>query len=109
MEIAFSSKSLRDLCAEENIATEQLGKKSANMLQHRLNDIRAASCVNELPTGNPRVINNRKQDTYLIDLHDDICILICANHNKNPVTESNTIDWKKVSRVKVIKVGVYHD
>lgn len=99
---------MRDLCVNEKKAIDELGIPAAKLLRHRLADIRAADTVNELLVGNPRLSDNKKHNSYVIDLLDDACLMFCANHNNNPTTLSNTVDWTKVSRIKVTKIGACH-
>lgn len=104
MEVAFTTKSLRQLCESEAKAKKELGEDIAEKLKHRLADLRAAIYVNDLIVGKPREIDQQ----FAVDLGDDFSIIFCANHNANPLLKGGKIDWSKVTRIKIFKIGDSH-
>lgn len=108
LELAFSTKRLRDICVSEATAKRELGTEVALALQHRLADIRAATCIRDVVAGHPRPAVGRGNDTYLIDLPAGVHLLLRSNHAQPPVTAGNRIDWDKVSRIKIIEIGPTH-
>ena len=40
-----------------------------------------------------------------IDLRDHVVMVLVANHAKTPRTKSGEVDWARVSRVKILKIG----
>ncbi len=49
LELAFETKRLREICENEEIASQELGAEGAERLKHRLADLRAAGSIEELP------------------------------------------------------------
>ena len=102
MELAFESESLRTLCESETDAKRELGPAVAEILRHRLADLRAAASVNDLLAGRPRFTDDADQEYIIVDLYDGYRLVLAANHPKNPLTETGRLDWTRVSRIKVL-------
>ena len=108
MQLSFESKALRAICENETEAKSKLGTKAASLLQHRLADLEAASSIDDLLLGNPRLRDGAGGDTMVLDLCDGYIIAFTANHEKNPVTEDNQLDWGRVTRIKIIDIVSDH-
>lgn len=76
-------------------------------LKHRLADLEAASTAADLVAGRSRAAN--PSGNYVIRLADGLCLEFAANHVKNPVDENGDVDWKKVSRIQIVRIGQCHD
>lgn len=107
MELAFTTRSLRLLCESKTKANKELGEETAEKFIRRLADLRAAICINDLVAGNPRELNHSSEQQFAINISDDLNIIFCANHNTNPLLKCSKIDWSKVTRIKILKIGEY--
>jgi hypothetical protein len=105
LELAFETKSLRDICESEERATIELGEAVGEALRHRLADLVAATSTKDVLVGRPR----RVDDYMVIDLGTTQRLVFKANHVENPKTESNDIDWNRVSRIKLLRIEGDHD
>lgn len=105
--LAFASKSLREICEVEEEAVRRFGKKVTETLKHRLADLEAAPTAVDLIAGRPQLQN--PSGNYAIRLVDGCCLEFAANHVKNPVDKNGDIDWKKVSRIQIVRIGKCHD
>lgn len=101
MELAFETKPLREMCESEEKAKRQLGAKVAAMLKQTLADLRAAASMEDLPFGKPRIEGRN----CILDLTAGYQLTITPNHTKNPMLTSNAVDWTKVSRIKILRIG----
>lgn len=108
MLLAFDTKSLRDICEDENQAKAELGVNAAGTLKRRLADLEAATLIKDILVGNPRVIPGTKSQEMIIDLTDGKQIILAANHPKNPRMADENIDWSKVTRVKILRIETIH-
>jgi hypothetical protein len=106
VELAFSERSLRQLCENKIAADRKLGAKIAGRLRRRLADLHAADFVNDLVTGQPREVAN---DHYTVLVIDDCSITFCPNHGTIPRLASGKVNWSKVSRVKIVKIGATNE
>ena len=102
MELAFESLSLRATCESETQARVELGEAVAEILKHRLADMRAAASTRDLLVGKPRV--DAGGHHMIIDVGDSYRIVFKANHVKCPMTENNEVDWARVNRIKILRI-----
>lgn len=107
MELAFHKKSLRKLCESESFAKRKLGSDIATQLKNRIADFRAIKYADDLTSMLPNIseINVSGELYFVANLHGDHIISFCANHPNNPIN-NNKIDWKKVRRIKIMRIGV---
>jgi len=105
--LAFASKSLREICETEERALRHFGKKVTESLKHRLADLEAAPTTADLIAGRPQLQN--PSGNYAVRLADGFCLEFAANHVKNPVDKNGDVDWKRVSRIQVVRIGKCHD
>jgi hypothetical protein len=105
LELAFDSKSLRDLCEKEAKARRELGPEVAQKLKHRLADMRAAESPKDLIVGRPRETESANPGCFVIDLAAGLLLSFCANHKRVPLLTSGGVDWSKVNRIKILAIG----
>lgn len=104
MELAFDSRQLRTICESEAHARGELGAAVAEMLKHRLADLRAATSVRDLVAGRPRLLEGTSDLCMALDLCAGYRVVFCANHPQNPVMATGGLDWLRVSRVKIMRI-----
>lgn len=105
MEIAFETIQLRQICESENRAKRILGEEIAAKLKSRLGDLRAMPNAAEL-LNVPYPLSLNDKEHILITLRNDYVMILCASHINNPLSNNGKIDWSKVTRVKVLEIGV---
>jgi plasmid maintenance system killer protein len=104
LDLAFDSRSLRTICEKEEETVREFGLSVAEVLKHRLADLRAAKSINDLVVGYPQVLDGTNNQQMAINLPDDYQVIFCANHPNNPVLENGFVDWSKVSRIKILQI-----
>lgn len=104
MQIAFISKSLRTVCENQADADAAFGAKVAEVLRHRLADLRAAEAMTDLIAGRPQLDDVAEQ--AVMELCDGYQIIISVNHPTTPKVETGTVNWEKVTRVKIVAIEV---
>jgi len=85
-----------------------LGDAVADKLKHRLADIRAARSVEDLPVGRPHIWRDDGKH-IAVELCDGQSLVFVANHTNNPITKAGILDWPKVSRIKIVRIGSEND
>lgn len=108
LQLAFDSKPLRTICESERHAKLEFGDAVAEILKHRLADMWAATSVRDLVAGRPRVLGGAAPPQMVVDLHDRYRVVFTANHTKNPMTETGDLDWKRVTRIKILRIERDH-
>jgi len=101
VDIAFTNKSLRHLCESDSAARKYFGADVAVRLRARLADIDAAVNGAELGAGRPRQVES---SLLALDLSEGYAMLLEAAEPK-PHIEKGGVDWRKVIRVKVLKIA----
>ena len=101
LQLAFETKYLRTLCERSADAIRDLGQDVARDLMRRLADLDSAVTVNDLLLGQPCASDN---GDLVIELVHGYRLECRANHPNNPTTTAGAIDWKKVSRIKIVGV-----
>lgn len=104
MELAFDTVLLRTICESEAHAKRELGGEVAEVLKHRLGDLRAATSVADLVAGQPRQLEGADRQHMAVNLPSGHRIVFSANHPNNPITETGDVDWHSVSRVKILRI-----
>ena len=104
MQLAFESKSLRNICESEDQSKLTLGAEVAEILKHRLADLRAAQSPLDLVAGRPRVLDGVNPQRMIVELCNGWRIVFSANHPHNPITEAGNLDWVRVSRIKISRI-----
>lgn len=105
MQLAFSQKSIREVCESEKKAKKKFGDEIAQQLIRRLADLRAAESVFELVVGNPRRIDGMSDGYMVIDIIEGVFMVFSANHLRMPMQKDGSTNWAKVSRIKISKIG----
>ena len=104
LQLAFESTRLRTICEKEDQAKSELPAAVAEILKHRLADLRVAQSPRELVAGRPRVRDGAGSQPMIVDLCDGWRIVFSANHLSNPVTEAGNLEWARVSRIKILRI-----
>lgn len=109
MNIVFSSTKLKELCEQERVATRKLGKSCFRKLKARLTDILAAANVSELVAGRPHPLERDRLGQFAVDLSGGKRLVFeCAN-DPEPLNDAGGIDWARVTVVRIVFIGDYHD
>jgi hypothetical protein len=101
LEISFEKKSLRELCENQDKASQSLGEKAADQLRRRLADLRAATSIADLVAIQPRFPDG---ETATLELCDGCEIVFRSNHLDAPKRKSGKLDWSRVTRIKIMNV-----
>lgn len=104
MELAFETKSLRDICESETQAKREFPLPIVESLKRRLGDMRAAIAVVDLPAGQPHGLVISGLECMAVNLNDGYRVIFCANHTKKPITENGVVDWARVNRIKILRI-----
>lgn len=109
MEIDFKDKKLRELCEQERVAERKLGAACARKLRSRLADLQAANCVTDLVAGRPHTLDGNRAGQFAVDLAGGRRLVFEPDHNPVPMRDDGGIDWSRVTRVRIVYLGDYHD
>ena len=111
MNILFRSKKLRELCHDETLATRTLGQPSAQKLRTRLDDLAA---INNLSfarklAGRFHPLTRDLDGGFSLDLHGGHRLVFEPGEDPLPRLNDGSLDLSKVTCIRVILIGDYHD
>ena len=110
IEILFLNADLQRLCEEQKIAVRKLGPDSARKLRARLADLRAAAAVSSLVPGHPHPLKGDRAGQFAVSLAGGARLVFEPANDPVPiVARDGSVDWTRVTRVRVVFVGDYHD
>ena len=111
MDILFASKKLEQLCHDDLLATRTLGAPSARKLRARLDDLIAAANLDymrKLP-GRFHGLSKDRAGQFALDLHGGYRLVLRPADEPLPKRSDGTLNLSKVTTIKVVFVGDYHD
>lgn len=103
MIVAFQTEKLRKICEDDEVATEQLGAPVAAALRERIADLRAASRIDDLVVGRPR-LSGHTGELLTLDLGPDARSVWTANHVPLRLNKDEHVDWTRTTRVRLITI-----
>ena len=109
VDIFFLSPALEQLCYDERLQQKQLGKIGAKRLRSRLSDIEAASRVTDLVAGRPHPLKGDRAGQFALDLDGGRRLVFVSVETTQPVRDDGAIAWARVTRVRIVFIGDYHD
>jgi proteic killer suppression protein len=111
MDITFNNEKLAKVFSTENQLVREFGSENARLIMRRMQFLKAASCLEEVPSSRPtrrhQLIGDRKGQ-FAVDLKHPKRLIFVPNHNPLPLKPDGGIDLHKVSRITVIGVEDYH-
>jgi toxin HigB-1 len=110
IEILFLTPDLQRLCEQQKLAVRKLGADSARKLRARLADLSAAATVSGLVPGHPHPLKGDRAGQFAVSLAGGARLVFePANEPVPLVAPGGSVDWTRVTRVRVVFVGDYHD
>ena len=109
MDVDFAKESLRKLCEDPRQADKKLGLASAKKLRSRLADLMAATQLGDIPAGHPHPLKGDRAGQFAVGLSGGHRLVMEAADDPVPITVDGTTDWKRVSSIRIVFIGDYHD
>ena len=109
MEITFGSRKLQKLCEQQAEANKKLGTACARKLRSRLADLDAANSVQDLVAGRPHPLQGKRAGQFALDLQGAKRLVFDSANDPVPRKEDGSINWSKVTRIRIVFLGDYHD
>jgi toxin HigB-1 len=111
LDILFRSKKLEQLCHDDKLATRTLGAPSARKLRTRLDDLVAAANLGyaqKLP-GRFHALSGDRVGRFALDLHGGCRLVVEPANEPLPSRPDGALDLSKVTAIRVVYVGDYHE
>lgn len=88
---------------------KKLGDKLSQKLKSRLFDLQAAPSVSDLVAGRPHPLKHDKKGKYAVDLDNMWRLVFEAANDPLPKNSDETVDWKRVTMVRITNIEDYHE
>ena len=109
MEITFSDKDLETLCLVAREQQKLLGKAGARKLRARYADLMAAERVSDLIVGHPHPLTGDRAGQFSVRLDGGCRLLFEPAHDPPPRRDDGSLDWQRVTAIRIVYIGDYHD
>jgi proteic killer suppression protein len=111
VDIIFKSRKLERLCNDDRLAQREWGKPQASVLARRLDDLRAARCLEDLrfAPGGLHELKGDRAGQLAMDLKGGDRLVIESANDLPPTRPGGGLDWGQVTAVRVVEVVDYHD
>jgi len=109
LEIEIPDDRIRKLCEQQKAAVRKLGKPCSRKLRTRLADLSAVVSVRELEAGRPHTLKGDRSGQFSLDLQGGIRLVFEPANDPVPHRPDGGIDWIRVTRVRIVFIGDYHD
>jgi hypothetical protein len=103
IQLAFQDENLRKVCESTISAKRKYGGLAGPSLHARLADLKAADSPADLVDWGFAEFDQTSNDRIVIFIDDCYRILAAANH-KRPPGPPGQLDWKQVTRVKILSI-----
>jgi hypothetical protein len=104
MELAFETVEVRRVCESDVEARKRFPEGTAEKLQDRLADMRAATSVAELVAGGPS-LDALPPGRIRFGLDEGYELVCVGNHPRPPLTDDGLVDFGRMRRLKVITIA----
>jgi proteic killer suppression protein len=111
VDILFASRQLETLCNDDRKATRKWGKAQADLLGRRLDDLRAAPCLQHLrgAPGDPHELKGDRGGQLAMNLRGGDRLIFEPANDPTPTKPDGGLDWSQVTAIRIVEVGDYHD
>lgn len=108
MELSFATAQLRSLCESRRRARKLLGIEAAALLAQLLADAEACKSVTELIELLQGQVAPADGDQWRTMLTKHCRVVFGCGHVTAPRTKAGAVDWSKVSRIRILEIGLDH-
>jgi proteic killer suppression protein len=111
VDILFASKNCRELCHDDALATRTIGPLSARKLRTRLDDLAALSNLAHARklAGRFHALTGDRNGQFALDLQGGCRLVVEPAGNPLPTLQDGSLDLSRVTAIRVVFIGNYHD
>jgi len=110
IKIYFRTRKLQKICSEEREMQRQLGKKCAEKLQQRLNELQAADALldlSHLPPMRCHELDGNRAGQFSVDIEHPYRLLFIPAHNPTPRRKDGVWTGKKSRKSKSLESSIH--
>jgi len=110
MDLLFATPQLRDLVSDTRVLQRKYGIEAARKVRRRLDDLRAATNLQDLYRGPGRIhelVGDRK-DQLAMEITGGLRLILEPAHEPMPRKVDGGLDWSGVTQIRILEIGDYH-
>jgi plasmid maintenance system killer protein len=106
MQVLFKKKALQKQCSSEKARVKCWGKPTAKKLGRRLDDLAAASCLEDMRhlPGRCHELTGNLAGLLAIDLVGSQRLILEPADEPIPRKDDSGLDWSQVLRVRIVRI-----
>jgi plasmid maintenance system killer protein len=112
MDISFKSRKLEKDLSDEKALIRRYGAEQAVKIQQRLFELQAAEnldTLRTLPQVRAHELSGNQAGQISLDIKHPYRLLITPDYEAPPRKDDGGLDWKKISKIKILKVDNTHE
>jgi plasmid maintenance system killer protein len=111
MDIYFRDQKLGKLCNDRKLLEKKMGADSARRIQRRLDDLRAAHCLEDMRhlPGRTHELTSDLAGHLSIDLVHPYRLLFIPYNDPLPTKSDGGIDWNEVTAIEIVEIRDTHE
>lgn len=111
MDISFKSRKLEKDLSDEKTLIRRYGAEQAKKIQQRLFELRAAENLDTLRTLSQvraHELSGNRAGQISLDIKHPYRLLVRPDYEDPPRKDDGGLDWKKITKIKILKVKDTH-
>lgn len=111
MEISFINKKLAKVLNSEKEILKTYGSDNGRRIAKRLTDIKAAANLEDLsklPQTRVHELSQNRNEQISVDVKHPYRLLMISDHDETPRKPEGGLDWRRITKVKVIEITDTH-
>jgi len=111
MLISFKSKKLEKDLSDKKALVRRYGAEQAKKIQQRLIELHAAEnldTLRTLPQVRTHELSGNRAGQISLDIKNPYRLLIIPNYEDPPRKADGGLDWKKITKIRILKVEDTH-
>ena len=111
MDISFKSKKLEKNLSDKKALIRRYGAEQAKKIEQRLVELQAAEnldILRTLPQARAHELSGNRAGQISLDIKNPYRLLTIPDYEDPPRKADGGLDWKKVTKIKILKVEDTH-
>jgi plasmid maintenance system killer protein len=111
VDISFKSSKLEKILSDKRALIQTYGPEQAKTIQRRLTELQAAEnleTLKTLPQVRPHELTGNRAGQISLDIKHPYRLLVAPDYQSPPRKDDGGLDWKKVTKIKILKVEDTH-
>ncbi len=111
MDIFFTDRKLRKICADEKMMDRKLGERRAKVMRRRIVEFRAAETLEDirsLPGARCHELKGNRRGQLSVDLDHPYRLIFKPADDPIPTKQDGGLDWGRVTAIRVREIADTH-